>query len=215
MSRKQLLLLAAAAVLLLGGPGAWLAFRGGASPAAGWEVHADDRTLGDPKAKLVLIEYAAPTCPHCAEFNEQVFPDLKRAYIDTGKIFYVLRVLATNPADGAAEKLARCAPQDRYFAALDTLFRNQALWSPGAGVLDLHGGLMRIGRMLGLEAAQVDACLNSTAEDARINRNSEEAFTRYEVRRVPTFLLNGVTVFEGVPSMETLTQILEGSLAAQ
>ncbi len=214
MLQKRLLVVATIVTLVLAG-GAWFFLAGGHSqPAAGWEIRATDRTLGNRQSKVVLIEYASPTCPHCAEFNDQVFPDLKRDYIDNGKILYVLRAFMRSPADGAAEKLARCVPESRYFDAMDMLFRNQVMWSPGAGVLDLHGGLVRIGRMLGLEAGQVDACLNSTAEDDRLNRQTAEASERYGVTGVPTFVLNGGKVFEGVPSMPQLSQALEATLTA-
>ena len=205
---------AALALVLLGGIGIWYFLgRTPATMAAGWEIHATDRVLGNRESPAVLIEYASPTCPHCAEFNDQVFPELKRDYIDTGKILYVLRAYMRRPADGAAEKLARCVPENRYFDAMDLLFNNQMLWSPDAGVLDLHGGLLRIGRMLGLEQAQVDACLDSTAEDDRLNRQTEEAAERYGVTGVPTFVLNGGKVFEGIPSMAQLSQALEATLA--
>src|ERR1043165_3948669 len=60
--------------------------------ADGYELKAEDRTMGDPKAKVVLIEYAAVTCPVCAMFNAQVFPKIKSNYVDTGKVLYVFRM---------------------------------------------------------------------------------------------------------------------------
>lgn len=213
MTQKRILVLAAIVLTVLGG-GAWLFLGGPSRPVAGWEIHPTDRVLGNRQSPAVLIEYASPTCPHCAEFNDEVLPSLKREYIDTGKILYVLRAYMRSPADGAAEKLARCVPENRYFDAMDVLFRNQAIWSPDAGVLDLHGGLLRIGRMLGLEAGRVDTCLNSNAEDDRLNRQTAEAVERYGVTGVPTFVLNGGKVFEGIPSMPQLSQALEATLAA-
>jgi hypothetical protein len=73
-----------------------------------YEILPSDRTLGNPKSKVVLIEYAAHTCPACAAFNENTFPRLKTNYIDTGKILYVFRLFPLRADDGAAEKIARC-----------------------------------------------------------------------------------------------------------
>ena len=92
MSRKTLIILGVIALAVIGG-GAWY-FLGNsdelaAAPAAqaatgGTKVTPHDMTQGNPKAKVTLIEYAAPRCPHCAHFNEATFPQLKRDYIDTG-----------------------------------------------------------------------------------------------------------------------------------
>ncbi len=65
---------------------------------------------------MVFIEYTAPTCSHCAALQRDHLPLIKANYIDTGKILYVFRVFPLNPADGAAEKVARCLPEDKYFA---------------------------------------------------------------------------------------------------
>ena len=106
----------------------------------GFTLVADDRTLGSPKAPLTIIEYAAPTCPHCAHFDETVFPTLKRDYIDTGKVYYVFRVFPLHPSDGAAEAMARCLPVDQYFQFIDMMFRNQAQWDWENGVQDIQIG---------------------------------------------------------------------------
>ena len=63
-----------------------------------------DRTMGNPNAKVVLIEYGAPSCPVCANFNAQTFPELKAKYIDTGKIFYVFRVFPLRPTTARPRK---------------------------------------------------------------------------------------------------------------
>ena len=112
MSRKTLLIVGVVVLAVLGAM-AWYAMSGSSSdtPATAsgknYEIYPTDRTLGNPKSKVVLIEYAAPSCPVCAAFNAQSFGRLKTQYIDTGKIFYVFRVFPLRPDDGAAEKIAR------------------------------------------------------------------------------------------------------------
>jgi len=133
MTKKQLLILLAAFVLIAGGLGAWLIFgsdsstdtASGAGTNAGYTLLPTDRALGDPKAKLVFIEYGAASCPVCAAWNEQNFPALKANYIDTKKVYYVFRQFPIRPDDGAAEKIARCLPEDKYFQFIDLLWRNQ------------------------------------------------------------------------------------------
>jgi protein-disulfide isomerase len=84
-----------------------------------FEIKPADRTMGNPKAKVTLIEYGALTCPHCALWNEEVFPLLKKNYIDKGKVFYVFRLYARGEPDGLAEKMARCVPRAKYFTMVD------------------------------------------------------------------------------------------------
>ena len=109
MSRKAIIALVVIAVVAGGLAFVWHlnGQSGGTTPALAAEVKGanyvitpDDMTMGNPKAKVVLIEYAAPRCPHCAHFAEETFPPLKKNYIDTGKVLYVFRVLPLAAADG-------------------------------------------------------------------------------------------------------------------
>jgi len=152
---------------------------------------ADDRTLGKKDAPIMMVEYAAPICPHCAHFNEAMFPQLKANYIDTGKVFYVFRVFPLQSADVAAEGIARCLPADNYFQFIDLLFRNQPKWDPENGVQDVHGGLVQMGRIAGLSAEQVDRCIGNQAEQQRITKVGEDATTKYGINGTPTFIING------------------------
>src|ERR1700744_5268888 len=94
-------------------------------------VTADDMSLGNPNAKVTVIEYASVACPHCARFNNDVFPAFKAKYIDTGKIHYVFReMLVGGDAEmqmaAAGFLMARCAGKDKYFSVVDAIFHGQA-----------------------------------------------------------------------------------------
>ncbi len=138
-----------------------------------------------------MIEYAAPTCPHCAHFDEDVFPLLKQNYIDTGKVYYIFRVFPLHPSDGAAEAMARCLPADNYFQFIDLLFRNQPKWDWEYGVTDIHGGLVQMGRIAGMSADQVDKCIADKASAERINKVAQDAQAKYNISSTPTFIING------------------------
>lgn len=206
MSRKPLLV--ALVVVALGalGVAAWYEF---SSPSAstdavpdaaaqGVTVSAWDRTMGNPKAPVLMVEYAAPTCPHCAHFDQEDFPILKKKYIDTGKIYYVLRVFPLGPADVAAEAMARCLPADNYFQFLDLLWRNQMKWDPEFQVPDVHAGLVEMGRIAGMSAAKVDSCIADQKVAQKITDVGTEGTSKYGVNSVPSFVVNGQTqVFAG------------------
>src|SRR5262252_4432484 len=88
-------------------------------------VSADEMTMGSPTAKVTVVEYASVACPICARFNNEVFPEFKKKYIDTGKVRWVSReALTGNPALAASGfLLARCAGKDKYFQVTDAVYR--------------------------------------------------------------------------------------------
>src|SRR5215475_15688810 len=108
-----------------------------------------EMAMGDEKAPVTIIEYASMTCPHCAHFQETTFPEIKKRYIDTGKVRWIFREFPLDNLAAAAFMLARCAGKDdkeKYFALVDTLFRQQRRYGLLDGPLPLlaieeHDGL--------------------------------------------------------------------------
>jgi protein-disulfide isomerase len=216
MSRKTLVILGVI-LLAVAAAGGWYFLAGSGNAAtsgsgAGYTITADDHTLGNKNAKVVLIEYAAPVCPHCARFDQEIFPAIKKNYIDTGKVLYAFRVFPIRPGDGPAQKLALCLPADKFFPFIDLLFRNQPKWDadeyPGA---DLHGGLILMARMAGMSAEQADQCMASTKEEDRINKVASEGEARYAISSTPTFIVNGVP--HAGMAFDDLPKILDQALA--
>ncbi|HXA38366.1 MAG TPA: DsbA family protein [Phenylobacterium sp.] len=165
-----------------------------AALAAGAAVSApaplpDDMSLGNPKAKIEVIEYASLSCPHCGHFNEAVFPALKAKYIDTGKVRYTLKEMLTEPANVAAAGflLARCAGPGKYFTVVDQVFRSQPRWTEG----NVKPILAEIGAANGVDAAHFDACLqDQAAVDAVVGR-AKRAAEQDGVNSTPTLFVNG------------------------
>ncbi|HUJ04468.1 MAG TPA: DsbA family protein [Rhizomicrobium sp.] len=199
MTRKQLLIgLVALAVIALGVV-AYFIFSGGGQdttvPDSGGKLaitlKPSDRTLGNPKAPILMVEYAAPSCPHCSRWDAEVFPLLKKNYIDTGKVYYVFRVFPLRPADVAVESMARCLPADSYFQFIELMFRNQEKWDPEYGISDTHAALVEMGRIAGMSAEQVDTCIGNQAEEKRASDVGQEAATKYGISGTPSFIING------------------------
>jgi len=222
VSRKTLFILIGLVVLIAAG-GIGYYFMSGSGDAAtasgqGYEIYPTDRTLGNRNSKVVLIEYGAPSCPVCANFNAGTFPELKTKYIDTGKIFYVFRVFPLRPDDGTAEKIARCLPEDKYFSFIDLLFKNQPKWDVEYGVQSpegVHDGLVLLGRIAGMSAQQVDQCIANKAEDDRINKVSSDGEARYSITGTPTFILDGTNVGSGNIPFDTMAKLIDAELAKQ
>jgi protein-disulfide isomerase len=159
-------------------------------------VSLPDMALGPANAKVTITEYAAPTCPHCAAFNRDVFPKIKAAYIDTGKVRYVFREFPLNIKDAACSMLARrIANGDatKYFAVLDLMFREQDQL-----VEKTTDTLRLIGRQAGLSAQGVEDCLKVALLD-KISADRKFAMDELKVEGTPTFFINGETIVGEAP----------------
>ena len=152
-----------------------------------------DMALGPANASVTITEYASMTCPHCAHFSETVFPKIKSAYIDTGKVRYVFREFPLDIKAAAGSMLARCIAKDdapKYFAVIDLLFKQQNDWV----VKNTTETLTRIGKQAGLTQAQVEDCLKDQALLDKIAADQKFASEVLKVDSTPTFFINGEKV---------------------
>lgn len=185
----------------------------------GAAVSEDDVVLGQPNAPVTLIEYASSTCPHCAEFHEAVFDQLKENYIDTGKLRYVFREFPTAPAPVAVAgfQLARCggATPEQYFTRLGEIFRQQQAMFATGTMEGVRQKLIEIGGAAGLSQEQVVQCISDEAGAERVRRIVEAGDRDFQVSATPTFILNGRKV-EGTSAQtyEGLSRLIEAELAS-
>jgi protein-disulfide isomerase len=226
LSRNQLVLLGGAVGIVALAVVAYFVFFNGESASSelaatagsgpGYTITVDDMKLGNPKAPVKIIEYGAPSCPVCAHFEMDNFDQLKKNYIDTGKVYFVFRVYPINgAADGAAEGLARCAGRtsaDNYFHFIDLLFRNQKEWDPEYAPPDVHAGLLRMARIGGIEAT-ADACMTDQANAQRINKVTKDGVDRYQINATPTLVINGVVQQPGYMPWTTFKTTIDNFLA--
>ena len=195
-SRRLMILAAAAASLALaacnknGGP---------TGPAQG------DMSMGNPAAKVKVVEYASASCPHCARFNNDVFPQFKAKYIDTGKAYYTFKEYLTPPENVAAAGFltARCAGKDKYFTVLDAIYRQQQeMFQSG----DFRGGLLRIAQSMGMNEKQFNDCITNDDSLKALNDRVEKAQKDAKITGTPTFFFNGKQVAEGEVTEAQLDQ---------
>lgn len=202
MARANRSLLIAAAVLALAA-----CSKSGASVGV---ASSEDMALGDPNAKVLVAEYASASCPHCADFNNDVFAAFKKKYIDTGKVRYVFHEFLTPPVPFAAAGFltARCAGKDKYFDVLDAIYHQQAdIYKSG----DLRGGLMRIAQSAGMSEKQFTDCISDEKALNALNTRVEKAAKNDGIEATPTFIING-TKIEGE---QTLAKLDDAITAAQ
>lgn len=190
--------LAAVMALTLAGCGQ----KGGS--AAGGAATTEDMSLGDPNAKVTVLEYASVGCPICGRWDQEVFPAFKAKYIDTGKIHYVFKEMLVG---GGAEVtvaasgflLARCAGKDKYFTVTEAIFKNQeqAFQTP-------RESLLNIAKSIGMSEPQFNACVGDEKAVQALNDRVDKHAKVDGIDSTPTFVINGKKLEPGYHSLEEL-----------
>lgn len=197
MNRRTLLLGVAAAALLAAG--GWTALRNGsgesvlASPAeaAGSGAILPDIAIGSADAPITLIEYASYTCSHCAHFHEEVFKPLKRDYIDTGKVRFILREVYFDKYGLWGGQIAQCGGDLKYYGIAGLLFSEQANWIGDGKEPTIAENLRKIGLKAGLTKDQIDACLNDTARAEAMVATYQHNANADGIEGTPSLVING------------------------
>ncbi len=173
-------------------------------------VSLPDMALGPANAPVTITEYASMTCPHCAAFNENVFPKIKSEYIDSGKVRYVFREFPLDIKAAAGSMLARCIAKDdagKYFAIIDMLFKQQNDWV----TKNTTETLTRIGKQAGLSQQAVEDCLKDQALLDKIAADQKFANEVLKVNSTPTFFINGEMI-RGETSFEEFDKRIKSLL---
>jgi protein-disulfide isomerase len=169
-----------------------------------------DMALGRDKAPVTVVEYASMTCPHCAHFDETTFPELKKRYIDTGKVRYILREFPLDPLAAAAFMLARCAGEKdtgKYYAMVATLFRQQQQWA----VEKPLDPLLAIAKQAGFTEDSFKACLANQKLLDDIQKVRQRAIDKFKVQSTPTFFING-NMYTGAMTIEEMAKAIDPQL---
>jgi protein-disulfide isomerase len=170
-----------------------------------------DMIMGDAKAPVTIIEYASMTCPHCAHFQETTFPELKKRYIDTGKVRYIFREFPLDNLAAAAFMLARCAGEldsSKYYAMIDTMFAQQRTWAVEKPIPPL----MTIAKQAGFTEKSFDACLANQKLLSGIEGVRQRAIKTFQVDSTPTFFINGMRKV-GALTIDEMTKVIDPMLA--
>lgn len=178
-----------------------------------------DIPLGAADAPVTVIEYASLTCPHCANFHVQSFDALKKRYIDTGKVRFVMREIYFDQFGLWATMIARCAGPENYYFLIDRFLTNQREWyqshvraytqtkNPGPIV----EAMMKIGRAAGMSDERMKTCLRDEALLKRLVEDFQTHSGEDGVNSTPTFIINGDKV-TGEMSPDALGELIDKHL---
>ena len=163
-----------------------------------------EMALGDENAPVTIVEYASMTCGHCANFHKSTYPHLKSEYIETGKVRFLFREFPLDPVATAAFMLARCAPEEKYFDVVDTMFAEQRKW---AFTNDPYNSLLNFAKQIGFTQESFESCLQNQQLLDAINNIKNRASSEFGVSSTPTFFVNGEKV-SGAITVEQLDEEL-------
>ncbi|EAR50497.1 thiol:disulfide interchange protein, DsbA family protein [Oceanicola granulosus HTCC2516] len=161
----------------------------------------EEMVIGAEDAPVTLTEYASFTCPHCANFHVNHYPELKRDYIDTGKVQMVYREVYFDRFGLWASMIARCGGEERFFGLTSLIYEEQQDWTSGGDPAGIAENLRRLARTAGLDNDQLDACLSDATTAQTLVQWFEENAEADDITSTPTFLIDGEK-FEGNWSSE-------------
>lgn len=162
-----------------------------------------EMAIGKEDAPVTIVEYASMTCPHCASFHVNTFPEIKEKYVDTGRVRFIFREFGFDPRAEAGFMLARCAG-DRYFPMIEVLFKQQDTWARAENGRE---ALLNIARLAGFSQEAFEACLTDQAllDNVRAVKKRGEEFG---VEATPTFFINGQK-YSGALKVDEMSAIID------
>ncbi len=150
-----------------------------------------EMVLGDPDAPVEIIEYASYTCPHCGTFHQNVYPQIKADYIDTGKVKFIYREVYFDKYGMWASLVARCGGPEKFFGITDLVYKGQREWTRAGSDAAIAEELRKIGRLAGIENASLDACLSDGEKLRSLVAWYQQNAQNDGISSTPSFVING------------------------
>ena len=150
-----------------------------------------DMVKGNSDAKVTIVEYASFTCPYCATFHKEIFPQLKEQYIDTGKVKFIYREVYFDAPGLWGGLLARCVSPKKYFGVVDLLYKKQSKWASGSTEKEILNELFSIGRQIGLEDEQINKCMQNKEKSLKMIDAYLENSKIDKISSTPSLVING------------------------
>ncbi|MDB5738592.1 MAG: protein-disulfide isomerase [Sphingomonas bacterium] len=168
--------------------------------------------MGNPKAKVTLVEYSSFTCPHCAAFAGEAIPTIRDSFVRSGKLSFEVRPAVRDRADYVAALIARCAGPTRFFATAEAIFAAQGDWETRAidydsnhpaalsgkdeiaaiGGLASGAGLDTIAKAHGATPASLIRCYGDAGVKTVIQKTTDDAWGTRKIGGTPTFYINDI-----------------------
>ena len=164
--------------------------------------------LGQDKAPVKIKIFSSLTCPHCANFHINVVSEIKKEYIETGKVQLIFIDFPLDQVAFNASKLLHCLDKKKQILYLDTIYETQNKWMSGTNIKDINKNLKKIVMNFGINSTQFDKCLiNETISDKILNGRID-ANHKYSIDSTPTIIINEKKL-EGSTSFKNIKKKIE------
>ena len=156
-------------------------------------VQAESKVLsmGNSKAKVTVKVFSSLTCPHCADFHENIFEKLKQEYIDKDLVRFEHHAFPLDLAALNAEIIIRCElNNDKKFKLLEEIYKKQSFWAIGSDINKINSLIKKIGLDFGLEEKEMNKCLNNSETQDELLNQRINAQKKYKIEATPTIFVN-------------------------
>ena len=175
------------------------------------DIQEDELILGEKNAPITIIEYASLSCSHCADFHKNTLPELKKEFIDTGKVKMIFRFFPFNLPALRAGMVLECLPSDIRYEYMSALYELQSKWV----VKDSEKSnkeLYKIMQSGGMKKEVFDKCINDVALEKKILQGLIDAQNELNIKSTPSFVVNG-TLIQGNKPIKDFRQIIQKILS--
>ena len=167
------------------------------------EAKSDLISIGSDSAPIKIKIFSSLTCPHCANFHIKIVPEIKKNYVESGKVQLIFIDFPLDQAAFNASKLLHCVDQKKQITFLDTVYENQDEWTAGSNINEINNNLKKIVKNLGISSTQFDKCLNDDIIGDKILNGRIDGQQKYSINATPTIIINekkheGSTTFKNI-----------------
>ena len=158
-----------------------------------FNVQADSKVLsmGSSNADVVVKVFSSLTCPHCANFHNEIFNKLQKDFIDQGSVRFEHHAFPLDLAALNAEIIIRCDVDNvKRFTLLDKMYEKQNIWAKGSDINKINVSIKKIGSELGLGNVKMEECLQSEKLQDDILNQRIDAQKKYKIESTPTIMIN-------------------------
>ena len=164
--------------------------------------------LGAENAPVKIKIFSSLTCPHCANFHIKVVPEIKKNYVETGKVQLIFIDFPLDLAAFNASKILHCLDQEKQIPFLDTIYENQQQWASGSDINEINDNLKAMVDVLGISSKQFNKCQNDEVIEDKILNGRINGHQKYSINSTPTIIINEKKL-EGSVSFKNIKKKIE------
>ena len=172
------------------------------------KTQTDFVVLGNNDAPVKIKIFSSLTCPHCADFHIKVVPEIKKNYVETGKVQLIFIDFPLDRAAFNASKILHCLDQEKQIPFLDTIYENQQQWTSGSDIDEINDNLKAMVSILGISSKQFNKCQNDEVIGDKILNGRINGQQKYSINSTPTIIINEKKL-EGSVSFKNIKKKIE------